>query len=70
MKEEPGVGGWKIALKKYFLRMKKKKKRCNQQSSIRDPDDGNSALCIQMRLGLLFPSDERLIGDVAEIIDS
>lgn len=53
-----------------FPQNEKKKKRCNQQSSIRDPDDGNSALCIQMRLGLLFPSDERLIGDVAEIIDS
>lgn len=48
---------------------KKKKKRCNQQRSIRDPDDGNSASCIQMKLGLLFPPDERLIGDVAEIID-
>lgn len=69
MKEEQGVGGWKIALKKYFLRIIKKKKRCNQQRSIRDPDDGNSASCIQMKLGLLFPPDERLIGDVAEIID-
>lgn len=69
VKEEQGVGGWKIALKKYFLRMIKKKKRCNQQRSIRDPDDGNSASCIPNETRPSLPPDERLIGDVAEIID-
>lgn len=48
---------------------KKKKKRCNQQRSIRDPDDGNSASCIPNETRPSLPPDERLIGDVAEIID-